>query len=152
MNGRVVVGGLVGLAALAGAAMYYLQVYHFYDRVTLPAENVVVARAQGGAVVLGAQGIEAIDAGSSPIRFRACFTLPPGTTLPEDAIPYPEAEPLTAPGWFSCFDAAAIGAALERGEARAVLGQAGIHPQVDRVIALLPDGRGFVWHQLHSED
>ena len=50
---------------------------------------------------------------SSPIRFRACFT----TTLTPDEVaarftPYPEAEPLTGPGWFDCYDADAIGDAL----------------------------------------
>ena len=59
-------------------------------------------------------------------------------------------EPLTAPGWFDCFDAVAIGEALEKGEAIAFLSQANIHPGVDRVVAVFPDGRAFAWHQLNA--
>ena len=91
-----------------------------------------------------APAFTAIDADSSPIRFRACFTLPPGTT--GDA--YPEAVPLTAPGWFDCFDAGRITQDLASGAARAVLGEANIRYGIDRVLALYPDGRGYAWTQI----
>ena len=63
---------------------------------------------------------------------------------------YQDAVPLTAPGWFDCFDAAAIGAALEKGEAIAFLSESEIHPGVDRVVAVFPDGRAYAWHQLNA--
>ena len=46
--------------------------------------------------------------------------------------------------------AAAIGAALETGEAVAFLSQANSHPGVDRVVAVFPDGRAYAWHQLND--
>jgi hypothetical protein len=63
------------------------------------------------------------------------------------AVPYPEATPLIAPDWFDCFDAPAIGAALEAGEAQAILSQPEVRPGADRVIAVFPDGRAYAWHQ-----
>ena len=36
----------------------------------------------------------------------------------------------------------------ERGEALAFLSQAGIAPQIDRVVAVSPDGRAYAWHQI----
>lgn len=151
MTGRIAVLAILAVALVAGAALWWLQTRAFYDPVVFaPGAEILLTPAGGGAPQpIPVAEITGIDAESSPIRFRACFT----TTLPLDAIaaafePYPRAVPLTAPGWFGCFDAAAIGAALERGEARAFLSQAAIRPDVDRVVAILPDGRGFAWNQL----
>ena len=47
--------------------------------------------------------------------------------------------------------AARIGEALEKGEAIAFLSQANIAPQIDRVVAVFPDGRAYAWHQLSPE-
>jgi hypothetical protein len=58
--------------------------------------------------------------------------------------------PLVAPGWFDCFDAAAIGADLAAGRAAAVLGEANVTYGIDRVLALYPDGRGYAWHQINA--
>lgn len=140
---------LVGSALIGGVAMYYLQVYGFY-RTLDPAEvAVMVTRADGGTEPLAIRDGQAIDSDSSPIRYRACATLT--GDLPDAATltPYPGAVPLTAPGWFDCFDAAAIGAALERGEAQAYLSQAHTPWGVDRILALFPDGRAFVWPQIN---
>jgi len=82
---------------------------------------------------------------------RACFTTPLGEPyLSETYAAYDSAEPLTAPGWFDCFDARAIGEALEAGSALAFLGERDISHGVDRVIAIFGDGRGFAWHQLNE--
>ena len=62
---------------------------------------------------------------------------------------YEGAQPLNAPSWFPCFDAGKIGDALESGEAVAFLSQANIAPDVDRVVAIFPDGRAFAWQQFH---
>ena len=64
---------------------------------------------------------------------------------------YEGAVPLNAPTWFGCFDAAAIGAALEKGEAIAFLSEASIAPQIDRVVAVFPDGRAYAWHQIQPD-
>ena len=71
--------------------------------------------------------------------------------LTETFVPYEEATPLTAPGWFDCFDAVQIGADIEQGNALAFLGERNIKDGVDRVVAIYPDGRGFAWHQLNEK-
>ncbi len=145
MNGRLLVATLLACALAAGAAMYYLQVYAFYTRLD-PATVDLRITTGDTAAPLAATDLQAIDATSSPIRFRACFTTT-GTT--DTADPYPDATPLTAPGWFSCFDADRIGADLEAGRARAVLGQRDVIWGIDRVLALYPDGTGFAWQQIN---
>ena len=148
MNGRVLVGILVAIALVAGAAMYWLQTYAFYDRVTLVRDGGPVdlrITRDGTPEPLEPDAFSAIDADSSPIRFRACFTVPPGTS--GDA--YQGAVPLTAPGWFDCFDAGRITRDLASGAAVAVLGEADIEYGIDRVLALYPDGRGYAWTQIN---
>ncbi|MEL7253768.1 MAG: DUF6446 family protein [Pseudomonadota bacterium] len=142
---------ILGAALIAGVGMYYLQVYHFYEEVTPTGEDVrLTSRATGDTQVIAYDGFEGIDANSSPIRYRACFT----TNLDHDALsegfePYADAEPRVAPGWFDCFDAEVIGAALEDGSARAFLGERDVIYGIDRVVAVFDDGRGFVWHQIN---
>lgn len=150
MNGKLVGGALVGAGVIAGAGLYYLQVFHFYDRVDPATVTLRATTSAGDTVVLDARDVAAIDATSSPIRFRACATFDP---VPDFTAltPYPDAEPLTAPFWFDCFDAAAIATALAEDRAQAFLGQADIAHGVDRVIVVFADGRGYAWHQLNPE-
>jgi hypothetical protein len=149
--GRALAAVILVSALIAGGAMYYLQVYYFYDEARLASEGGEVEMKitlQGGDVIdLPVTAFRGIDADSSPIRFRACFT----AQLPQDAglVPYPRAEPLNAPSWFDCFDAKALGAALETGQARAYLGQENIRYGIDRIIAIEADGRGYAWHQIN---
>ncbi len=152
MNGKIIAGFIVITAAVAGIAMYYLQVYAFYTpaRFTPGAEVSLTAIESGQPEPILAEGVTGIDADSSPLRFRACFTTPlTQAMLSETYVAYTGATPLIAPGWFDCFDANAIGDALERGEALAFLGQTNIHADVDRVIAVFPDGRAYAWNQLN---
>ncbi len=140
-------------ALIAGVAIYWLQLYAFYEEVAADAANITMVNiATGQPEPVLVDGFEGIDGTSSPIRYRACFTLPLRTgTLTETYEPYATPTPLTAPGWFDCFDAVKIGTALERGEAFAFLSQHEIHDGVDRVIAVFPDGRAFAWHQLNDK-
>jgi hypothetical protein len=138
-------------AVVAGAMMYYLQVYAFYRTLT-PEEAgpIALTPPDGAPEPLAVADLRAIDSDSSPIRYRACFeTAEPLATLAARYEPYPDPRPLTAPGWFDCFDAPAIGAALEAGEARAFLGVRDHSYGIDRVVAVLPDGRGFAWPQIN---
>lgn len=149
--GKIIAGGLVLTAAVAGAAMYWLQEYAYYVEVDLAGGGGISLTpiAGGPAVAIPAEDLRVIDAGSSPLRFRACFTTPIGLPLlAETYQDYAGPVPLNAPSWFDCFDAAAIGAALEAGQALAFLAKAGIAPQTDRVVAVFPDGRAYAWHQI----
>lgn len=153
MNGKIVAGSIVLIGAIAGVAMYWLQVYAFYEEAAfVPGEEIKLTLIEGGqAEPIIAEGVTGIDSESSPIRFRACFRTPMSQAmLTETYKIYDNADPNIAPGWFDCFDAEAIGAALEKGEAIAFLSEANIHPGVDRVVAVFPDGRAFAWHQLNA--
>ncbi|CUH87647.1 hypothetical protein PH5382_01576 [Phaeobacter sp. CECT 5382] len=140
-----------GLAA--GVAMYYFQVYGFYDEVTpRPGRDVVLTPLDGSAP----QPIEysefrAIDADSSPIRYRACFT----TTQSREELAqlYQQAtqkHPRNAPGWFDCFDADALGEALADGSATAFVSVKDLIYGVDRIVAVTDKGQGFVWHEFNE--
>ncbi|MEL6169753.1 MAG: DUF6446 family protein [Pseudomonadota bacterium] len=144
MSGKLIAILLVACGIVAGAAMYWLQVYAFYERLA-PSDIDLTVTADGTSGPLDVVAVEAIDASSSPIRFRACFEVDGAVT--GDA--YEGAVPLNAPGWFGCFDAAAIGEDLVQGRATAVLGKAHVQYGIDRVLAFYSDGRGFAWHQIN---
>ena len=152
MTGKVLTILLVVSAIVAGGLMYYLQVYGFYEEV--PSVGVgdvqLTALASGVSEPILSENFKAIDSESSPLRYRACFdTSMSEAMLTETYETYDDPIPLTAPGWFDCFDANAIGAALEAGEATAFLGTANVSYGFDRVVAIYPDGKGFVWHQIN---
>lgn len=147
MNGKKAAGAIILSALVAGVAMYWLQVYAFYTK--LPDTTVLKVVTETGQAPLSLEAFEGIDATSSPVRFRACAKLADLTEVAH-AQPAEAPEPLTGPGWFSCFDAGAITEALQRGEAKAYVSEKEIHLGVDRVIAVYPDGRAFAWHQLNG--
>ena len=152
MIGRIYVGAIVISALLAGAAIYYLQVYGYYHEVTAsaPAAEIRMTTLEGVPEPLLIEGFEGIDADSSPIRFRACFRTPQSMAmLTETYQTYHGATPLVAPRWFGCFDAEAIGEALETGQAVAYLGEENIEYGIDRVVAIMDDGRAFAWNQIN---
>ena len=153
MNGKLVAGFLVVIALVAGGAMYWLQVYAFYRPVSLGAgvEMRLVPIGSDVPEAIVVENFQGIDADSSPLRFRSCFTTPLSLgTLTETYQIYDKADPLLAPGWFDCFDARKIGEALLSGEAVAFLSEANVVQGVDRVIAVFPDGHGYAWHQLNG--
>lgn len=153
MNGKIVGGLIVAIAFVAGISLYYLQVYHYYDEVAAENVEIRLTPVVGDAPeAIPAVVTDAIDATSSPIRFRACFTTPLSQALLTETYRlYDDAEPLNAPGWFECFDAAEIGEALEDGSAIAFMAEESIAQGVDRVVAVFDDGRAFAWHQLNAE-
>lgn len=155
MTGKLLAAFTVIAALLAGAGIYYTQVYAFYE--TLPAEApaariTLVSLATDAPEAIAARDVQAIDSDSSPLRFRACFTTPLSQAMLTETFEIAEnAVPLTGPGWFDCYDAKMVGEALESGDAIAFLAQRDVHEGVDRMIAIFPDGRGFAWHQLNDK-
>lgn len=153
--GRVAVVAILITAVVGGIGLWYTAERAFYEPVVFtPGEEIrLVPLASGQPEAIVVADIQGIDAASSPLKFRACFTTPLSLAmLSETYQPYAGATPLIAPSNFPCFDAAAIGAALERGEALAFLSEPGIRPQVDRVVAVFGDGRAYAWHQLVADD
>lgn len=153
MNGKVVAGFIVLSGLVAGVAIYWLQVYAFYEPASFtPGAEIRLTPIIGDVPeAIIANEVQGIDATSSPLRFRACFTTPLSQAmLTETYRVYDNAEPLITPGWFDCFDANHIGDALETGEAIAFLSEPDIAPGIDRVVAVFPDGHGYAWHQLNA--
>lgn len=150
VSGKLVAGAIVAATALAGGAMWYLQVHAFY-RTVAATEIRLTLRETGAAEPIPAEDFEGIDAESSPLRFRGCFTTTLSSAARARYVAHEAPTPLNAPGWFGCFDAGRIGADLDRGLAVAYLGERGIRTGVDRVVAVYPDGRAYAWHQLAPE-
>ncbi len=153
MTGKLLAIILVTCAVAAGAGMYYLQVYGFYyDVEPRPGQDVaLLSAATGVPEPIAYDAFRAIDADSSPIRFRACFetTMTPDQ-LAASFVPAQNPEPLTAPGWFDCYDAVALASALASGQAQAFIAEKNIHYGVDRIVAVTQDGKGYVWHALNN--
>ncbi|MGJ8610956.1 MAG: DUF6446 family protein [Octadecabacter sp.] len=156
---RLAILGILIPAILGGAFMYYNLVYAGYSELTqdevgeIQLINVTTGEAEA-ILSENVKGLDTVQEGvrlSGPVSFRACFTTPSSLAmLTETYVVQEDAVPLNAPSWFDCFNAQDIGAALETGEAIPFLSQENISYGVDRVVAILPDGRGFVWHQLNT--
>lgn len=148
--GRVLALALVLAGLLAGVGVWYAQTRAFYAPVAL--EALPMDLADGTAITLHPTLAQAIDSDSSPLRFRACLTLSRELVarLAELAAPAAGATPLIAPDWFDCFDAARLTADLAAGRARALMVQGNIRYGFDRVMALYPDGRAYLWHQANA--
>ena len=143
--GKFMAGTIVVAALTAGVGIWYAQERAFYEPVSgEQAQLVLTSVATGQPEPFLATNVQAIDSASSPIRFRACFeTTLSQALLTETYEVFDRAVPLVAPDQFDCFDARAIGEALENEEAIAFMGHKHIEYGIDRVVAIFPDGRGW---------
>ena len=152
MMGKVLAIGIALTALVAGVSMYYLHTSAFYEELEAQgdADVMMTARASDLPEAVAHAGFQGIDSDSSPIRYRACFTTDlSAETLRATYKPAENAVPLLAPKWFDCFDAKEVGAALEDGTAMAFMGTENVRYGIDRIVAILDDGRGFVWQQIN---
>ena len=143
---------LVTCGIIAGGAMYYLQVYAYYSTVVPNGSTDVVLKPLDGSVAqaIAYSDYKAIDSNSSPIRYRACFTAEnTADELTALYVTIKDAEPLVAPGWFDCFDAKEIGAAIESQSATSFLSIENVSYGIDRIVSVLDDGRGYAWNKIN---
>ncbi|SEN42835.1 hypothetical protein SAMN04488003_11635 [Loktanella fryxellensis] len=152
MIAKLWIGAIVLIAVIAGVALYYLQVYAYYAEVPVADANVqMVSLTTGTAEPVAFEGYQGINSDSSPLRYRACYTMPASLAmLTETYVIADGAEPRVGPGWFDCFDAGQIGADLQSGTAIAFLGQGDVQYGIDRIVAVYPDGRAFAWHEINA--
>ena len=132
--------------------MYYLQVYAYYSTVVPNGSTDVLLKPLDGSVVqaIAYSDYKAIDSNSSPIRYRACFTAEnTADELKALYVTIKDAEPLVAPGWFDCFDAKEIGAAIESQSATSFLSIENVSYGIDRIVSVLDDGRGYAWNKIN---
>ena len=148
--GRVIILAMLLISAIAGGAVYYLQVYAYYEEVPADADAVkLTSIVTGEAEPIEVTNFQGIDANSSPLRYRACFeTSLSQAELSEKFVMVDNNEPRIAPAWFDCFDAAQIGADLQA-EAIAFIGVENLQYGIDRIVAIYPDGRGYIWHEIN---
>ncbi|MFT5869307.1 MAG: hypothetical protein ACI8TF_001419 [Paracoccaceae bacterium] len=153
MSGKILAVMIVLFTALFAGALWYFQTRAFYVPVEAqtPAAEIRLTTFDGIEEPLLLSGFDGINADTSPLRFRACFDTPLSQALlTETFMPYEDATPFRAPGWFSCFNAEALGAQLEQGTALAFLGQRNISYGIDRIVAVTDTGQGYVWHQINA--
>jgi Family of unknown function (DUF6446) len=150
MNGKILITGMAIFTIVFGTALWWSQTRAYYEPLSAdaPAAQIRVTTLAGILEPLPISDFEGIDAFTSPLRFRGCFTTP--LSLAEmDATyqPYPEATPLVTPGWFTCYDAATLSDSLADGTGRAYLGEANFVYGFDRIILITETGQGYAWHQ-----
>ncbi|MDO6584935.1 DUF6446 family protein [Salipiger sp. 1_MG-2023] len=152
MSGKILAIAIVATALIFGAAVYYFQVFYYYETVSDDAGEVFLTPRDGGAPQhIVYNDFEGIDASSSPIRFRGCFHTPETLqSLDSRFERYTAAQPRNAPFWFGCFDAEAIGLLIETGEAHVYAAQRNVEYGIDRVIAVASDGRGWIWEEIND--
>jgi hypothetical protein len=147
MRGKPLMIGLLVFTAIFAAALWWFQTRAYYHEI--PAPDAILVQDQR----LLVEEFRGIDAESSPLKLRACFRTREGMA-PEALDIFPraaDAEPLVAPDWFDCFDAAAIAGDIASGVARPVLAARDEPEGFDRMIAVYPDGRGYMWRQLNEK-
>lgn len=152
MTGKILTIVIAVSALIAGVAMYYLQVYAYYETVTPNGvDDVQLTTLDGRKETILYEDFQAIDSESSPIRFRACFTTQtPLSTLTSTYEQYLGSSPRNAPSWFECFDADTIGQDIDNGRALVFTSQRNLEFGIDRVVAIAEDGRGYIWHEIND--
>jgi hypothetical protein len=93
---------LIGFCLIFGVALWWFQTRAYYEQI----DGLTEVSAYGDAFEVS--DYRSIDADTSPLKLRACFTVD-WDYWPSDE--YAQiAEPLQAPSWFDCFDAGQIAA------------------------------------------
>lgn len=152
MNGKIVVSIMVSILAVFGGVLWWTQTRAYYQPLLAdaPAAQISATTFAGVADPLPIDAFDGIDAPTSPLRFRACFTTPLSLSMMTETYqPYEDATPLIAPNWFSCFDAGDVTQSLSDGRAIAFLGEANYIYGFDRIIAVTETGQGYAWHQMN---
>ncbi len=142
MKGSILMGGTLLVAAAMGAGLWYSSNSAYYYEVNGLTEVAV------GDAVLPVSDYRGIDADTSPLKMRACFTA--NWDIAPDAAGTDGAQPLIAPTWFDCFDAKQLTADLQSGAATVLLSNQNKPYGFDTFIARYPDGRAFMWRQINA--
>ncbi|MEX0969743.1 MAG: DUF6446 family protein [Paracoccaceae bacterium] len=143
MNGRVFVMLLLVFTAAFAGWLWYAQVYAKYE-VTDGMATVLA-----GGTERPVDGYLGIDSVTSPLKRRGCFTVDPAAFVDLPTAEQPT--PLSAPGWFACFNFAELTLDIEAGRATAYLAAQLERNAADRIIAIYPDGRAYEWRQLNAK-
>ena len=140
-SGKLLAAGIVAGGAVFGAGLWYAQTQSYYKRVEGLTEVTI------GGKAFAVRDYRGLDGRTSPLKLRGCFTLDdPGAAIAAGE-PAEDAVPLTTPGWFECFDAEAILAAIRDGSATAIMAGEDEGDGADLYMAVFEDGRAYRWRQ-----
>lgn len=139
-SGSYLVTGLIGFTLIFGMVFWWFQQHAFLHETW--AEEVVIA-----GTVYKVTDWQGVEADSSPLKLRACFVVEEEVRAPAAY----EAAPLVGPGWFKCFNAQAISEALETEYAKAYVAARDDPYGFDRIVAVFPGGRVYMWRQLNGK-
>jgi hypothetical protein len=128
--------------AIFAAALIYFQFFAFYQRAAAP--DALAVRD----VPLAVSDWQGIDAESSPLKLRGCFTTDRESLAGLE--PAQDATPLVAPFWFGCFDAGELTEDLAEGRAVAYPVARDEPEGFDIMLAVYDDGRAYLWRQLNE--
>lgn len=142
-SGKIFGVGLALFTLVFGVALWWFQTQAFYERVT-GVDRIRVADA-----MIPVSGYVGIDAASSPLKLRGCMTVDPALFPLQKQAAKPT--PLVAPDWFTCFDAGALTADVASGAAVAIVASENDPEGFDRILAIYPDGRAYLWRQLNEK-
>ena len=140
-TGTLVAGGLVAVAILFGAGLWYAQQRGYYEVVT------GIGSVRIGDRDFAVAGYEGTDGSRSPLKLRGCFRLDDPRAALAAGRPATDAVPLTTPDWIECFDEEAILADIRAGRAAAIMAGEDEGDGADLFMAVYPDGRAFSWRQ-----
>lgn len=151
MKEKLVISAILLSAATVGSLLWYTETRAYYEPISADAVTISATTFDGVVDPLPIADFEGINADTSPLRFRACFSTPISlATMTETYQPYQGATPLNTPGWFDCYDAGALTRALETGSGLAFLGEANVIYGIDQIVMVTEAGQGFAWHQLNQ--
>ncbi len=142
MSGKRLMTAFLAVVAVFAAALVWFQFFAFYERST------GLTALEAGGQTIAVSDWEGIDAGTSPLKRRACFRADPAEFADFEVAP--DAEPLVAPFWFGCFDARTIAGDLAAGRAVAHELERDVPEGFDLMAAVYPDGRVYLWRQLNE--
>ena len=128
---------MVVFAAIFGVGLWYSTNFAYYEKSTDVSEISAFGEKIAVSDYLG------IDADTSPLKMRACFTV----DFAMDAYSEYRAdgEPLIAPTWFECFNAEQISKDIAAGNAVVLRARANEPYGFTQFIAHYPDGRAYMW-------
>jgi len=143
MSGKIIVGALVLFTIIFGGFLWYAQFYAYYNEVNGLTSVEVDGRSVAVSDYVG------LDGTSSGLKLRGCFTVDEadfdGVSLADDPVP------ATPPNWFECFNAEELTHDVESGAATTYMAAKDDMDGLDRLIAVYPDGRAFMWRQLNDK-
>ena len=145
MNGRSFIFVCIVFLFIFTLILFYFQNFAYYER--LEVKNRLLIEKQ----MIEVTNYYGIDASSSGLKLRECFTVKDGSFDFKDLKVYQNPAPLTAPFWFECFKAEILTKDLNTNKAVAFLSKKEEFDGIDKVIALYPDGTGFQWRQLNDK-